>query len=987
MSNVYKVSYRIVYNANGGTSTPNSQIKNHNENITLAGAIYKANNVFLGWSTSSSATSVTYKAGATYTENKAVTLYAVWGVANYSVNTNPVTYTTTLSDAVAASNTTGSSVITVLRDVTDTVYANVNKPLTIETNGKTLSRTTAIDVSGQGVYIQGNGTIQTDETTHLIYNSGNGILTIADNVTIKSNVTASGYYPTILNAGMAYIKGDSKIIGGNYSALATTGTTEINENANITTKSGERAVELANTGSIYIKGNATITNSNVAIYKDSSGVLQIEGGNINCNNGKNEGYGIQVSTNASGRINVNNGKINAGYAGIISDSKQESIITVNGGTIDTGVVGIWSKNYTSTITNGGKIKGIYGLLQEATNGVMNVVGTTNIEATYGIEIRNTASVLLGENANITSTSEGIISQSSGGITVSDNSIINGQNGTGVHGNSSGPVIISGGTITGETAIRRSGNGTVTISGGKMTGTGNGIYADGTSGQITIYNGNITGGQYGIQNIAGNSLQMTAGTVTGNAQDGLHSRSSQFCYIDGGSIIGGVHGYVSNSSAASRIHGTASIEGINAEGLYLLSSGSMSIAGTPKITGTTGINHSATGQLTIVDSPTIIGKTKNGLEVYSSGAVSMTSGGITGASSGIVDFANANLSIAGTISGNNVGIYVSGSGGSISVNGGTVKAIDGIQILNNKLFSINNTTINSTGGTSSGTGILLKNCKQLTQIRNTIIQGGAYGINLDKGTNIPLGIYSTTIDAGYMGIVDNGGCRMWLYENTHILASTVGIQMNAIGSVEVDGVMYNGAHLDIRGNSILQCTGGDAVQVSVSDTDVWVQENAQVISNATTGIYFTSNTKRGGIHTTGNGIINANHNGIISDSSANIEVRDNSLVQGSDSSIVVRNHDSTAQPIINIYAKDATNGNAGGLVAGMYGLFIEGSNTCYGAVVTITGNIRSWNGNSIVLNGNTLNSVNVSQANASLLYGNGLYGIASISNSNTNAWVH
>jgi len=72
-------TYTISYNANGGSGAPSSQTKTHDVNLTLSSTKpTRTGYTFLGWSTSSSATSATYSAGGTYTNNATVTLYAVW---------------------------------------------------------------------------------------------------------------------------------------------------------------------------------------------------------------------------------------------------------------------------------------------------------------------------------------------------------------------------------------------------------------------------------------------------------------------------------------------------------------------------------------------------------------------------------------------------------------------------------------------------------------------------------------------------------------------------------------------------------------------------------------------------------------------------------------------------------------------------------------------------------------------------------------------
>ena len=81
-----KPSYKISYNANGGTGAPSSQTKWYGTNLTLSRTKpTRTGYSFLGWSTSSTATSATWNAGGTYTANASDTLYAVWKANTYSV--------------------------------------------------------------------------------------------------------------------------------------------------------------------------------------------------------------------------------------------------------------------------------------------------------------------------------------------------------------------------------------------------------------------------------------------------------------------------------------------------------------------------------------------------------------------------------------------------------------------------------------------------------------------------------------------------------------------------------------------------------------------------------------------------------------------------------------------------------------------------------------------------------------------------------------
>ena len=72
-------TYTVSYNANGGSGAPGSQTKYHNTALTLSSTEpTRPGYVFMGWSTSSTATSATYQPGGSFTTNANTTLYAVW---------------------------------------------------------------------------------------------------------------------------------------------------------------------------------------------------------------------------------------------------------------------------------------------------------------------------------------------------------------------------------------------------------------------------------------------------------------------------------------------------------------------------------------------------------------------------------------------------------------------------------------------------------------------------------------------------------------------------------------------------------------------------------------------------------------------------------------------------------------------------------------------------------------------------------------------
>lgn len=83
-----KTSYTISYNANGGSGAPSSQTKWYGETLKLSSTKpTRTGYSFAGWATSASG-SVAYAAGANYTANAAVTLYAKWTANTYAVKYN-----------------------------------------------------------------------------------------------------------------------------------------------------------------------------------------------------------------------------------------------------------------------------------------------------------------------------------------------------------------------------------------------------------------------------------------------------------------------------------------------------------------------------------------------------------------------------------------------------------------------------------------------------------------------------------------------------------------------------------------------------------------------------------------------------------------------------------------------------------------------------------------------------------------------------------
>ncbi len=102
-----KTSYTIAYNANGGSGSVSSQTKYYGESLKLRSNSYTwANHNFLKWNTAANGSGTDYAAGATYSANKAATLYAQWETLG---STASVTLNTSTGEAAITVSKTDAS--------------------------------------------------------------------------------------------------------------------------------------------------------------------------------------------------------------------------------------------------------------------------------------------------------------------------------------------------------------------------------------------------------------------------------------------------------------------------------------------------------------------------------------------------------------------------------------------------------------------------------------------------------------------------------------------------------------------------------------------------------------------------------------------------------------------------------------------------------------------------------------------------------------
>jgi uncharacterized repeat protein (TIGR02543 family) len=125
-SNATSSTYSVTYNANGATSgtAPATQTKTHNVALTLAtnsGNLARTGYTFAGWNTAANGSGTNYAAGASYTGNANLSLFARWTANSYTVTYNangatsgtaPATQTKTHDVALTLATNSGNLVRT-----------------------------------------------------------------------------------------------------------------------------------------------------------------------------------------------------------------------------------------------------------------------------------------------------------------------------------------------------------------------------------------------------------------------------------------------------------------------------------------------------------------------------------------------------------------------------------------------------------------------------------------------------------------------------------------------------------------------------------------------------------------------------------------------------------------------------------------------------------------------------------------------------------
>ena len=187
-SDPYIVNYSIIYDANGGTNAPDSQIKEYNKPLILSNVKpSRTGYTFTGWSTNINSSTAEYQPGATYTNNASATLYAVWITNQYTLTVNPNGGTWNNTTSSSSIKQSYGSTKTIINPIPPTGYkvtfnGNGGSTPAAQTSTKVFTSWTN---SGSGTL---NGTTYT-------FGAGNGTLTAnyKNNSITLPTATRTGY--------------------------------------------------------------------------------------------------------------------------------------------------------------------------------------------------------------------------------------------------------------------------------------------------------------------------------------------------------------------------------------------------------------------------------------------------------------------------------------------------------------------------------------------------------------------------------------------------------------------------------------------------------------------------------------------------------------------------------------------------------------------------------------------------------------------------
>lgn len=452
----------------------------------------------------------------------------------------------TLPLAVNAAN--DNDVITLIDNTTISQHLIINKDLTLDIKGYTISATNGSVVANKNLTInalpQGkitnsnsiavrnlsSGTLIINNgnylstATHAIYNDAGGTVIVNG-----GKIENSSNYATVYNNATGIINlAGGEIKANSNSAVAINnsgGTVEVCGATILNVVSGMPLIYNNLSGNIKISSGKLLGTDVIAIYNNDSGEVLISGGEIKSNN-------RVIENIANGKIKVTGGTIDGSSdTHITLLNRGNGLVEVTGGNINAEVKQS-ILNYSDGTVNisGGNIKSMLSnTVYNNGNGNVNISGNAKIEG-------------------FSSSFSTVINQSTGRITVNDGIITN-VNCMCISNNLTGTVEINGGNIQTSTHIAisnisQSGVGNIVINGGTVKSvSGHAVKNEGI-GNVTINGGTVqvdNGTYAALYNSLTGNIIVRSGVIKHTTANALYNAGT-------GSVTLGVNDGVINSNS-------------------------------------------------------------------------------------------------------------------------------------------------------------------------------------------------------------------------------------------------------------------------------------------------------------------------------------------------------------------------------------------------------------------------------------------------------
>ena len=262
-------TYTVSYNANGGSGAPSSQVKTYGNTLTLSSTKpTRTNYNFKGWGTSASATTVTYAAGASYTANASVTLYAIWELAYTKPRITGVSISR--CDSAGTVSDTGTYALVKFNWATDKTVSSVK----IEW-GSTSTTVTASGTSGSVSKVVGAGALSIES----MYTFSITVTDSLGSTAVTSTLNGTLFVVDMINGGDGIAFGKPAELH-NYADFNFTTKFRKNQVIDNNIVVYGKSTDDANLAMMYINGS-DVMNFGYGSYRNSVGGSALYGNNVN----------------------------------------------------------------------------------------------------------------------------------------------------------------------------------------------------------------------------------------------------------------------------------------------------------------------------------------------------------------------------------------------------------------------------------------------------------------------------------------------------------------------------------------------------------------------------------------------------------------------------------------------------------------------------------------------------------------------------------